>query len=313
MARTDTLTHFLTDVADAIRTKTGSSAAISAANFDTEIESIPSGSGHDWSTIGFEQEPTGSRAAYQRAVALKNNWDPNTTTMPTNKFQQSDLVYMPDIDMRGITTTDAFKNCFQCLGYVTYSSFNLPYSKSALTAVAKIKAKPYGSISEMFSSCRRLTELDLSGIDTSEVTNMYGAFSKISVSENPNPITTLDLSNFNTAKVTDFRSMFSGNDALQSLNLSSFTISSGYLIRTASMFGNCTSLTHIDIRSMTLSNITGGTAYYENMFGTDAANGVPDDCEIIVMNDTQKTWITSKWSRFTNVKTAAEYEAEQNA
>lgn len=43
MARTNNLTNFLTDVADAIRTKTGSSAAISAANFDTEIESIPGG------------------------------------------------------------------------------------------------------------------------------------------------------------------------------------------------------------------------------------------------------------------------------
>lgn len=313
MARTNTLGNFLTDVADAIRTKTGSQEPIQASSFDTEIESIPSGGGHDWSVIGFEQEPIGSQAAYQRAVALKNNWDPNTTTMPTNKFQQPYLVYMPDIDMRGITTTDAFKNCFECLGYVTYSSFNLPYSKSALTAVAKIKAKPYGSISYMFSLCRRLTELDLSGIDTSEVTSMNSTFAQISVSENPNPITTLDLSNFNTAKVTDFRSMFSNNDALQSLNLSSFTLSSGLLIRTSSMFYNCTSLTHIDIRSMILSNITGGTAYYENMFGADASTGVPDNCEIIVANDTQKTWITSKWSRLTNVKTVAEYEAEQNA
>lgn len=45
MARTDTLSHFLTDVADAIRTKTGSSAAIDADDFDTEIVNIPSGGG----------------------------------------------------------------------------------------------------------------------------------------------------------------------------------------------------------------------------------------------------------------------------
>jgi len=45
MARTDTLGNFLTDVADAIRTKTGGSAAIMASDFDTEIESIPSGGG----------------------------------------------------------------------------------------------------------------------------------------------------------------------------------------------------------------------------------------------------------------------------
>lgn len=45
MARTDTLPHFLTDVADAIRTKTGSSDTIQASTFDTAIANIPSGGG----------------------------------------------------------------------------------------------------------------------------------------------------------------------------------------------------------------------------------------------------------------------------
>jgi hypothetical protein len=43
MARTDTLDHFLTDVADSIRTKTGSSESIQASSFDTAISLIPSG------------------------------------------------------------------------------------------------------------------------------------------------------------------------------------------------------------------------------------------------------------------------------
>lgn len=43
MARTDTLPHFLTDVADAIRTKTGSSETIQASSFDTEIANISGG------------------------------------------------------------------------------------------------------------------------------------------------------------------------------------------------------------------------------------------------------------------------------
>ena len=43
MARTDTLGHFLTDVADAIREKKGSSDTIQASDFDTEIENLPSG------------------------------------------------------------------------------------------------------------------------------------------------------------------------------------------------------------------------------------------------------------------------------
>ena len=44
MARTNNLNNFLTDVADAIRTKKGTQATIAAADFDTEIENLPSGS-----------------------------------------------------------------------------------------------------------------------------------------------------------------------------------------------------------------------------------------------------------------------------
>lgn len=43
MARTDTLGHFLTDIADAIREKTGESGTIQASSFDTQISNIPSG------------------------------------------------------------------------------------------------------------------------------------------------------------------------------------------------------------------------------------------------------------------------------
>ena len=43
MARTDTLGHYLTDVADAIRAKGGTSATITASDFDTAIANLPSG------------------------------------------------------------------------------------------------------------------------------------------------------------------------------------------------------------------------------------------------------------------------------
>lgn len=43
MARINNLTNFLTDVADAIRRKTGGSAVINAEDFDTEIDGIESG------------------------------------------------------------------------------------------------------------------------------------------------------------------------------------------------------------------------------------------------------------------------------
>ena len=47
MAKTDNLTDFLTGVANAIRTKKGTMAKINPQNFETEIESIKSGSTND--------------------------------------------------------------------------------------------------------------------------------------------------------------------------------------------------------------------------------------------------------------------------
>lgn len=55
MARIDNLNHFLTDVADAIRNKKGTTANIPCANFDTEIASISGGGeGDGFTTPKFE-------------------------------------------------------------------------------------------------------------------------------------------------------------------------------------------------------------------------------------------------------------------
>ena len=45
MARTDNLTNYLTDIANAIRTKGGTVGTINASQFDTAIANLPSGSG----------------------------------------------------------------------------------------------------------------------------------------------------------------------------------------------------------------------------------------------------------------------------
>lgn len=47
MARTDTLSNFLTDVSNAVREKTGKTDKIKASELDTEIKNIPSGSSQE--------------------------------------------------------------------------------------------------------------------------------------------------------------------------------------------------------------------------------------------------------------------------
>ncbi|HFK7697858.1 BspA family leucine-rich repeat surface protein [Listeria monocytogenes] len=75
-------------------------------------------------------------------------------------------------------------------------------------------------ISRMFTLCRKLSELDVSGLNTSSITNMYAAFS------NTNSLKELDISNFDTSSVTDMSYMFSYCTSLEELDLSTFDTSS---------------------------------------------------------------------------------------
>ena len=58
MARTNNLTNFLTDVADAIKTKKGVVENIPAANFDTEILNLPSQGNYEEKVINISQNGT---------------------------------------------------------------------------------------------------------------------------------------------------------------------------------------------------------------------------------------------------------------
>ncbi|HHW4602212.1 TPA: BspA family leucine-rich repeat surface protein [Listeria monocytogenes] len=90
-------------------------------------------------------------------------------------------------------------------------------------------------ISRMFTLCRKLSELDVSGLNTSSVTNMYAAFS------NTNSLKELDISNFDTSSVTNMDMMFQECTALKFLYLDNFTDAPSM----TDMFKGTTSLTYL--------------------------------------------------------------------
>ena len=107
----------------------------------------------------------------------------------------------------------------------------------------------------MFYACSSLTSLDLSGWNTSNVTimdNMFGGCSSL---------TTLDLSGWNTSLVTNMESMFSGCSSLTTLNLSHFNTSNVTTMQ--HMFSGCSSLTTLDLSGWDTSNVTDmGVMFY---------------------------------------------------
>ena len=102
----------------------------------------------------------------------------------------------------------------------------------------------------MFTGCLALTSLDLSGFNTSKVTDMRYMFNGINLES-------LDLSSFNTSKVTEMNGMFNWCDKLQTIYVGSGW-STAAVTSSDYMFDNCTSLVGGQ-----------GTAYDENY--TDAA------------------------------------------
>lgn len=154
------------------------------------------------------------------------------------------------------------------------------------------------SLEGMYAWLKEVTSVDLSGLDTSNVTSMRMLF-KLSTATTT--LTSINFgNNFNTEKVTDMYEMFASNRGLTSLDLSSFK--TPLLKNTSYMFNDCRGLTFLDIRNMTFDVVNS----HSSMF----SSSIPNNCLIIVKSDTEKTWITSKFSFLTNVKTAAEYEAE---
>ena len=99
----------------------------------------------------------------------------------------------------------------------------------------------------MFADCNNLKSLDLSGFNTSNVGSMYRMFDGCS------SLTSLDLSGFNTSKVTDMYRMFHGCSSLTSLDLSGFNTS--HVTNMESMFDSCSSLKSLDVSKFDTSQV----------------------------------------------------------
>ena len=101
---------------------------------------------------------------------------------------------------------------------------------------------------ETFYQCNKLEEIILTNVDTSNVTNMSFMFSDCS------NLTSLDLSNFDTSNVTYMNYMFSSCRNLTSLDLTNFDTSK--VTDMNSMLQDCSKLTSLDLSNFDTSNVT---------------------------------------------------------
>ena len=139
--------------------------------------------------------------------------------------------------------------------------------KVTIGGEGKIIANYYmGSYFGFFSNC---TIMDLSYLDTSLVTNMFGMFQYSS------NLIELNLSNFNTQNTTNMMQMFMNCSKLVDLNLNSFNTFNVTMM--AAMFGGCNALNFLDLTSFNTSNTTVHSAMFLNTLSLT---------EILVTRDT---------------------------
>ena len=124
------------------------------------------------------------------------------------------------------------------------------------------------NMSMMFYYCSNLTSLNLSNLNTTNVTNMNQMFNNCS------NLTTLTLGvNFNTENVTDMSSMFSGCSKLNSLNLSNFNTTKVTTMST--MFSGCSKLNSLDLRNFNTEDVTNMSSMFSscsNLTSLDLSN-----------------------------------------
>ena len=104
------------------------------------------------------------------------------------------------------------------------------------------------STANWFYGCSMATSIDLSGLDTSNVTDMNCMFCDCG------KLKSLDLSGFNTSNVKDMTQMFESDYQLESLDLSNFDTSN--VTDMMAMFEECRSLVSVNLSSFDTSRVT---------------------------------------------------------
>ena len=212
-------------------------------------------------------QPSSSSSTFLNTEVLRNQIE--SITIEKNNIVPSDAKYSKDISS---------KQDGSVMLWYTDKDNNSLYEVSIGSENGSLEANTNGS--GMFSYLDNVDTLDLTGLDTSNMTSMSYMFynsnslksinlsnfntSKLLYANNMfngcTSLESLDLSNFNTSKVTNFSNMFRDCQKMKEINLSNFDTSSATTF--ANLFHNCSSLTTLDLSSFNTNKVT----YMGSMF-----------------------------------------------
>lgn len=217
MAKNNNLQDFLTDVANSIRTKTGTTDQINAQDFSNQILNIPSGENTLKNLLDATQSTYCLFSGYKGTSVdnlIQFDDTENVTNMSRIFGNCTNLTTIPLLNTSKVTD----------MSYMVYSCTNL-------TTIPSLDTSNVTDMSNMFSGCNGLTSIPL--LNTSNVINMYSTFS------NCRNLTSIP--QLNTSNVTNMSQIFYGCSNLTTIPLLNTTSVSD----TSYMFYSCYNLTTV--------------------------------------------------------------------
>ena len=173
-------------------------------------------------------------------------------TLPENSAWVEDEQTVAAINTKlgnGTIVHIVFDKSFSTYTPTSLSEFFCGLTKlETITGLEYLNTAKVTDMSYMFSSCLRLTSLDITNFNTANVTDMSYMFNSCT------KLTSLDVTNFNTAKVKNMIRMFSNCQALTSLNVTNFNTEK--IPDMSYMFSQCKQLTSLDVTNFNTMNVT---------------------------------------------------------
>ena len=179
--------------------------------------------------------PSNSSSTFLNTEVLRNQIE--SITIEKTNVVPNDAKYSKDISS---------KQDGSVMLWYTDKDNNSLYEISIGSENGSVEANTNGS--GMFAYLDNVSFLDLSGLDTSNMTSMSGMF------YNSKSLTNIDLSGFDTSKVVTMANMFEGCTNLKDLDVSNFKTSN--VIYMAGMFENCSNIENLDLSNFDTSKVT---------------------------------------------------------
>ena len=198
--------------------------------------------------------PSSSTSTFLNTEVLRNQIE--SITIEKTNVVPNDAKYSKDISS---------KQDGSVMLWYTDKDNNSLYEISIGSENGSVEANTNGS--GMFAYLDNVSTLDLSGLDTSNMTSMRFMFYKST------SLKKIDVSGFDTSKVVNMEYMFNGCNNLESLNLSNFNTSN--VTSMYWMFGNVEKVNKLDLSGFNTSkvtNMTGMFRYCNNLVYLDLSS-----------------------------------------